>query len=269
MVKMCKKKVIEPQPAFTDRTVSANVCGDFPGTANDLDGPPRDAVAFRAKVESMWPDIAFRKFQDSEMTRRRLLSEIEEAISNVGPDGMLFFIMDICHAESATRNGGPRVFPGQGVLRGIGYDKVLVFSSSLSSQYSSDAQFPTGAYGAWHYALTNTLEKGITYLEWFARAKALLAKLGFKQIPVIEGPIALQNRLVFEGNVQTMEVSSHGGQIDDRDGDEPDGRDEVVYTVDGYVKDDEIRALIEGWKSRGLKIRPIITKIGRLLGFLR
>lgn len=266
---MCKKKIVDPQPDFTDKTVSANVCGDFPGTANDLQGPPRDAVAFRKKVESLWPDMTFRKFQDGEMTRRRLLSEIEEAISHVGPDGMLFFIMDICHAESATRNGGPRTFPGQGMLRGIGYDKVLVFSSSLSSQYSSDAQFTSGAFGAWHYALINTLERGITYLEWFNRAKALLAKAGFTQIPVIEGPMSLQNRLVFEGNVETIEVSSHGGQIADRDGDEPDRKDEVVFTVDGKVSDDEIRALIEGWNSRGLKIRPIITKLGRLLGFLR
>lgn len=268
---MCKKKAAPEQPAFTDRTISAFVVGDFPGTQNDLEGPPLDAIDFRKKIESIWPDITFRKHADSYATKHRLLSEIAEAISHVGPDGMLLFIMDTCHAESSTRNGRPKLLRGKGMLRGLGYDKVLVFSSALANQTAADAQFPGGANGAWHYALEHTVAEGITYKEWFERAKAMIKQMGFSQIPVMEGPEELQNRLVFEGNIEVVEVSSHGGQVPDRDGDEPDRLDEVIYTYDSYVKDDEIRALIEDLRRgrRGIKIRLFLRKVGEFIGLLR
>jgi hypothetical protein len=193
--------------------------------------------------------MTYRGFKDEQATRARFLSELNEAVNHVGNDGMLFFIMDTCHAESSTRNGGFR-HTRRKAFRGPGYDKVLVFSSSLSSQSSSDAQFPGGANGAWHYALLKTIAKGITYRQWFDNAKALLAQAGFSQIPVIEGPEELQNRLIFEGNVITVQVSSHGGQVDDLDGDEPDGLDEVIYLYDRMVRDDEIRKILEKTKRR-------------------
>ena len=239
---MCKRQLITDQPAFTDRTVSAVCVGDFIGTVNDLAGPPEDSKDFRNAIKKLWPDFVFREHLNQQATKKRLLSEFTEAAANVGPDGMLLVIMDICHAESATRNGFKK--------RSIGYDKVLVFSSSLSTQTSSDAQFPGGANGAWHYSLEKTLVKGITYLQWFIRAKELLKKLGFDQTPVIEGPEHLQSRLVFEGNVEVIEISTHGGQIPDKNGDEPDKKDEVIYLYDGYVVDDEIRAIIEAADKR-------------------
>jgi len=271
MVKMCKKTVTETQPAFTPRTISAIVVGDYPGTNNDLDGPPLDAIDFRKRVELIWPDMTFRKFTDSAATKKRLLSEISEGMSYVGDDGMMLFIMDTCHAESSTRNGRPRTFMGKGMLRGIGYDKVLVFSSAMSNQTAADAQFPGGANGAWHYALEQTLAEGLTYKQWFERAKALVKRMGFSQIPVIEGPEELQNRLVFFGNVVVIEVSSHGGQVADQDGDEPDRLDEVIYMYDRYVRDDEIRAILDVARggSRGIKIRLFLRKIAEAIGILR
>jgi len=240
---MCKRKTIN-QPPFTGRTISANVVGNYPGTANDLEGPVPDAIEFKEAVLGLWPDITHREFLDSNATADRLLSEIREGSSFVGEDGMMFFIMDNCHAESNTRNGR-RAFRRRIALRGIGYSRVLAFSAAMSSQYASDAQFQGGANGAWHYCLIKTLSKGITYLEWFNKAVVMLKGLGFDQTPVIEGPMELQNRLVFEGNVITIEVSSHGGQVPDRDGDEPDSLDEVIYMYDHYVKDDEIRKILD------------------------
>lgn len=243
MAKMCKKKPIVDQPPFTNRTLVGVVVGDYPGTQNDLNGPPEDIKDLRAKVASIWDDITIREFKDREATASRFLSELREAVSRVGETGMLFILMDNCHAESNTRNGRFKKF------RDLGYEKVLVFSAARAAEYASDAEFNGGANGAWSYCLIKTLEDGITYRQWFDRAVALLKQLGFKQNPVIEGPEELQNRLVFEGDFQAMIVSSHGGQKPDNDGDESDGLDEVIFFYDRALRDDEIRQIIENTKS--------------------
>ena len=96
---MCKKKPIVDQPPFTNRTLVGVVVGDYPGTQNDLNGPPEDIKDLRAKVASIWDDITIREFKDREATASRFLSELREAVSRVGETGMLFILMDNCHAE--------------------------------------------------------------------------------------------------------------------------------------------------------------------------
>jgi hypothetical protein len=246
---MCRKKTITDQPAFTPRTISGCMVGNYPGTANDLAGPTEDWKDLTKAVAALWPDMTFRGFLDHNATAKRLLSEFTEGSKMVGEDGMLFVIMDNCHSESNTRNGKFKA-RARGVLRGIGYNKVLVFSAALANQYASDAEFNGGYNGAWHYCLIKTLRRGITYLQWFTEASELIKRLGFTQTPVIEGPLELQNRLVFEGNVITIDVSSHGGQVPDNDGDEADGRDEVIYMHDRAVRDDEIREILEKMDMR-------------------
>jgi hypothetical protein len=260
---MCKKNKIE-QPPYTDRTVVGIVVGDYPGYENDLEGPPEDAKDFRAKVQELWSDMNFREFKDREATASRFLSELTEGTSHVGEDGMLFVIMDNCFSESNTRNGRARSMRRNNVLRGIGYDRVLAFSASRDEETAADAVFNNKANGAWHYCLIKTLARGIIYLEWFNNAVALLKKLGFKQNPVIEGPLELQNRLVFEGNVITMEISSHGGQIYDTNGDEADGKDEVIYFYDKYVTDDQIRKILDKIDKRisaKRRFRPLLLAL--------
>lgn len=263
---MCRKKIIDTQPPWNSRTVCGVVVGNHPGTVNDLDGPVPDFDDLKKEVLARWPDMNYREFKDEKATRARFLAELTEAVNHVGEDGMLFFIMDTCHAETSTRNGGGRRRRGE--FRAIGYDKVLVFSSSLSGQTSADSQFPGGANGAWHYALLETIAKGLTYLQWFTNAKALLEKAGFSQTPVIEGPEHLQNRLIFEGEVDVLQVSTHGGQIPDRNGDEPDKLDEVIHFYDGYVVDDEIRKILEKTKRRTFAIyKQLINRSMKVKSF--
>lgn len=244
---MCRKRNITDQPAFTPRTLSGVMVGNYPGTANDLAGPEWDWKIMKEAVASQWPDMNFREFLDGNATAKRLLSEFTEGSKMVGEDGMLFVIMDNCHSESNTRNGK---FRSRKILRGIGYDKVLVFAASMAKQYASDAEFNNQPNGAWHYCLVKTLRRGITYLEWFTAASEMIKRLGFTQTPVIEGPVELQNRLVFEGNVVTIDVSSHGGQVPDQDGDEDDKKDEVIYMYDTFVRDDEIRKILDKMDMR-------------------
>ena len=248
---MCRKQTITEQPPFTSRTVSGIVVGDFPGTVNDLNGPVPDYEDLKKEILSRWPDITYRGFKDKEATRARFLSELNEAVLHVGPGGMLFIVMDVCHAESNTRNGFKK--------RNLGYENVLVFSSSMANQTSADAMFPGGPNGAWHYALKKTIEMGITYRQWFYHAVALMKKLGFDQTAVPEGSEELLSRKIFEGNVIMIQVSSHGGQRPDRDGDEPDNQDEVIFFYDGFVVDDEIRAVIDNPKRHGF-IRKLFRR---------
>lgn len=263
---MCRKRTIDDQPPFTSRTVSGCMVGNYPGTANDLAGPTEDWKDFTKAVAALWPDMTFRGFLDHNATAKRLLSEFTEGSKMVGEDGMLFVIMDNCHSESNTRNGKFKA-RARGALRGIGYNKVLVFSAALANQYASDAEFNGGYNGAWHYCLIKTLRKGITYLQWFTEASELIKRLGFTQTPAIEGPLELQNRLVFEGNVITIDVSSHGGQVPDDNGDEADFKDEVIYAYDRAIRDDEIRKILEKMDMRIFARNKQILKTMKVKGF--
>jgi hypothetical protein len=246
---------------FTNRTVSTIVVGDYAGTANDLAGPPNDQVDIRKAILSLWPDFAFREFKDKTATGDRLLSEIRDAATGTPDDGMLLFLMDNCFSESNTRNGvkshvlGCRFHPPEfapvyprivkPILKGHEYDKVLVISACLSNQTAADAVFDGRANGALHYCLIKTLKKGITYRQWFEATKRLLFALGFSQVPTLDGPEELKDRLVFEGNVRVIDVSSHGTTVEDLNGDEPDGRDEALVMRDRVVIDDEIREALQ------------------------
>ncbi len=250
-----KKPIIMPE--FTKNTIVATVVGDYPGTANDLAGPPYDLKDFQARILKSWPYYTFRNYLNEKGTAVNFLGDLEKGVSLIGPDDLLLFINDNCYAASNTKGHnspdilGYRyhpnpVLPPRSIVRSRALFKAhryLAMSASLSTEPAADARFdhPNGAYT---YALLQTLEVGITYLEWHQRATTLLRKLGFKQTPVIEGPIELASRKVFEGNVTCFYNSCHGSYTYDKDGDEGDGQDEGPYFYDRLVIDDEINAII-------------------------
>lgn len=252
------KKKPSTVPEFTKNTITTVVVGDYEGTANDLAGPPYDQKDLQAKVLSLWGHYTFRNYLNSKATSVNFLSDLEKAVSIIGPDDLLLFINDNCFSASNTKAGynSPKILgwrfhpnpklPPRNIVRSRAMFKAhryIAMSASLATETAADAYFkhPNGAYT---YALLQTLEKGITYLEWHQRTLALLKKLGFKQTCTIEGPIELANRKVFEGNVYCFYLSSHGTYTYDKDGDEGDGQDEGPYLFDRMVLDDEINAII-------------------------
>ena len=58
-----------------------------------------------------------------------------------------------------------------------------------------------------------------------------------------------------------MRYSGHGGQTKDRDGDEPDGYDEVIYPVDfrqvGHITDDEMHRIMVRVLAPGVRLTAI------------
>ena len=264
---MCWKKIsewfkpVDSLPDYTNQTVASIVVGDYPGTANDLDGPPYDQIDFENMVVSQWPQFVFRKFKDSAATTTRFLSELKTIVARMKAGDLLLFIMDTCFSESNTRKIAPKNTLNIRVFHNPKYPKhksrtnkvlsptnglrYVAMSACLDRETASDAVFDGRPGGAFHYALIKTAEKGITYRQWDYRAGLLLKQLGFEQHCTIEGPDDLIDRKIFEGTVYVIEISSHGSHYYDENGDEPDRQDEGPYLYDGFLLDDKIAEVLK------------------------
>ncbi len=62
--------------------------------------------------------------------------------------------------------------------------------------------------------------------------------------------------LLDEGDTFFITFSGHGGQIDDKDGDEADGMDEIWCFYDDYLIDDDLR---ERWRNFKKGVRIIVV----------
>lgn len=257
---MCFRKKVNLLPDYTNNTIISLVTGNYPGTANDLAGPPYDQVDFEKMVLNSWSHYVFRKYKDSTSTANNFLTELRNVVSQIREGDLLLFIMDTCFSESNTKNTKPPNYLQNRVYHNPKYpvhklvtNRLLVpvegmnyisMSACLSRETAADAVFdhPNGAQ---HYALIKTALKGITYRQWDQRASALLKQLGFSQTCTIEGPDALIDRKIFEGNVYCFEISGHGSHCYDENGDEPDKQDEGPYFYDRMVIDDEIQTILQ------------------------
>lgn len=59
------------------------------------------------------------------------------------------------------------------------------------------------------------------------------------------------------GDVAVFTYSGHGSSVVDVDGDEPDGKDETLYTYDGHLTDDALRAVIDRM-TNGVRLTVIL-----------
>jgi len=251
----------DPLPELTDNSVIIIACGNYPGTANDLSGPPNDFVDFEKKIKSLFPQYIFRKFLNEQSTRQRLLIELRAVVTRMIPGDLLVFIMDTCFSETNTRGPLPdniiqsRVFHNpkypehkRNVNRVLSPNSDGLHYISMSAcrdrEGAADAWFNGRANGAYTYALLQTIEKGITWSELDYREMEKLLELGFPQVCTIEGPSELINKKIFEGTVYCFYISSHGSHVYDVSGDEPDNQDEGPYLYDGMVLDDEISNIL-------------------------
>jgi len=264
---MCFKKWFhKPDPVIgpniTKNLITEIVCGNYPGTANDLSGPPNDMVDYKDIVSSLFPIYTFRQFKDSQSTTSRFITELENMVNQMEKGDLLFFVMDNCFSESNTRNLLPDNFVQSRVYHNPEYPehkkiinkvispdsdnlRYISMSACLDHETAADAVFNGRYNGAYTYCLLKTLKKGITYREWDRLTGIALKQLGFAQTCTIEGPDELLDRKVFEGNVYNMYLSSHGSHAYDDSGDEPDQQDEGPYLYDGFLRDDRIAEILQ------------------------
>jgi len=268
--KMCFKKIADwfkpdppvEQPELTDQSIIHIACGNYPGTVNDLAGPPNDQVDFEKTIGGLFPPFIFRNFLDKQSTRQRFKDELNAVVDRMIPGDLLVFIMDTCFSETNTRAPLPRNMVQGRVFHNPKYpihqpkiNKVLSpdsdglhyisMSACQDHETAADAWFNGRANGAYHYALLDTVEEGITYREWDELTGQRLRDLGFPQTCTIEGPSELIDREIFKGTVYCIVISSHGSHVYDTSGDEPDAQDEGPYLYDGMILDDDIREILQ------------------------
>jgi hypothetical protein len=229
------------------------------GGGNDLNGCINDSKNFAKKVKELFPDFDTRIYTDNQVTVSNYIAKVTEAKNLLRPGATIIVPMDSCFSGTATRlyplNPGriknrffdPGLPPRSKIRKRIfrGYDDItwIALSGCGEHQTCADAYIEGQSVGAFTCYLLKSLDKGITYREWFNITRGFLPNLEFDQAPEIEGPDYLLNRKIFEDETLIIHNSSHGSYTYDTNGDEADGQDEGLY-FDYLLIDDVINSLL-------------------------
>jgi hypothetical protein len=262
-INMCFKKILDwfrPDPVVplepTKRRLLTFGRNKYGGD-NDLNGCVNDSVNLSAKVSNLFPDFAVNMFLDYEVTAKAYLTEVERAIAVLNPGSTVLVLADSCFSESVTRLLNSPGHPTKNRFYDPGlpprkkrkkvFNSVInhILISGCEDHATSADAYINGSYqGAFTYFCIRSLKKGITYKQWFDEIKKGLAAAKFEQIPTLEGPENLLNRIVFEDETLVIHNSSHGSYTYDKNGDESDGQDEGLF-FDRLLVDDEIGLILD------------------------
>lgn len=228
------------------------------GGGNDLKGCVNDSHNLGGSFSRAIQDLMIHKYLDYDVTEKNYLEGMEQAISLLSPGATVVVIMDSCYSGTATRlMGNPRykksrfidtgILPPSGPVKKVArtdFMKWIAISAAAENQTATDVQIGNQYVGAFSYYAYKLLKPGMTWREWFASIKLYLPSADFEQIPTIEGPDFLLDRIIGQGQELIIHNSSHGTWQADKSGDEPDGRDEGLY-FDKFVSDDKINAILQ------------------------
>lgn len=229
------------------------------GGGNDLRGCINDSIGLTADLKSRWPAFDVKMFTDYDVTANAYLKNGAKAISLLKPEATVLMLLDSCYSQTATRalNNEPNTKKGRFIeLENLPLDSTrdkepvirpsnnyIAISACLEHETAADAYIGSQYVGAFTYYLRKSLEKGMTYKEWFDKVREYLPSHNFSQTPTIEGPDFLLDRRVFEDETLVIHNSSHGSYVRDRNDDEEDKFDEVLY-FDRSLLDDEIQIML-------------------------
>jgi hypothetical protein len=224
----------------------------------DLRGCVNDTKFLSEDMTTQLPGIDCRRYINYEVTAANYKARVAEAKALLDPDAAIVVLMDSCFSGTGTRpfalNPGRvrnRFFdPGflnmpRRVRSRPGSSPEMVWAAMSAGgehQTVADAYFKTYEGAFTHYA-RQTLRQGMTLIDWYVEIRRYLPSLEFDQIPQLEGPPAILDRRIGDGQWLFIHNSSHGSWTADLDGDEQDGRDEGLY-FDRLMIDDEIRELL-------------------------
>ena len=233
---------------------------------NGLNGCVNDTINFPNKMLSPFPILDIRRFADYKATVATYEAQGSAAIATLSPGATVVIIADSCFSEGITR-GNPnygthddhfiknRFYPNPRTnARPVRAKQLfirsdirwLVISGCQENGTSADAFFKKydQYMGALSYSLMETIEKGMTWQEWYDATMVLITSLGFDQIPTFEGPAIKKNEIIGSSETLIIHNSSHGTQVVDRHGDELDKYDEALY-LDKVLIDDRIGVMLE------------------------
>lgn len=228
---------------------------------NELNGCVNDTNNLPASFLQQFPQTVVHRYFNYDVTGDKYIDRLRRGIAANDPGAIVCIIADSCFSETITRGNyatglynpyptrsryypNPKLHPGSGVRRKIfatEETRCIVISGCQEHQTSADAWFENWQQymGALSAALKVSIARGMTWQEWYDEAKRLIDRWGFDQIPTIAGPEWMRNRKIGDDQAFIMHNSSHGSNVNDVSGDEPDRRDETLY-FDRHVTDDEI-----------------------------
>jgi hypothetical protein len=256
---MCFKKkypVLPIADAVEHRLITT--CRNLYGGGNDLRGCINDGNNFLSTFGKIIPGIALHRYFDYEATEKNYLESLGQSIGLLRPGATVVMIMDSCFSGTATRNSLLSTYkksrfidPGtpepEGRIKKVArtdFMKWIAISAASEHQTASDAMIGNQYVGAFSYYAYKTLKQGMTWREWFNAIRLYLPSTDFEQIPTIEGPEFLLDRVIGHGQELIVHNSSHGSWIKDTSGDESDGRDEGLY-LDKFISDDKINVILQ------------------------
>ena len=109
--------------------------------------------------------------------------------------------------------------------------------------------------------ITNIYDILVKYFSFLPADIVMLSNSRARKSAIVDG---LKSMLGSgkEGDTLVFHYSGHGSQVPDMEGDEPDGKDEVICPYDfdwsdGFIKDDDIASLITGMR-KGVRLEVIL-----------
>ena len=140
-----------------------------------------------------------------------LIDDNINALMEEKPAGLLVvFLFDSCFSDTVTRRIddykkgrflASEIMPEQyNVKKKFNSAPVnwIAFSGCGEHQTSADAYIDGRYNGAFTFYAVKTLQKGLTYKQWYSKIREHLPSTEFDQIPGLDGPEELLNRIVFE-----------------------------------------------------------------------
>ncbi len=256
---MCfkKKYPIQPITGYVEHrfmTFGRNLYGG----GNDLRGCVNDSNNMIGAFGKAIPGLTIHRYLDYDVTEANYLTALEQSIALLPPGATVVMIMDSCYSGTATRDFinpryiknrfiGPAVTEPSGPVRKVARAELMkwiAISAASEHQTATDCKIGSQYVGAFSYYAYKLLKPGMTWREWFNAIKLYLPSADFDQIPTIEGPDFLLDRVIGQGQELIIHNSSHGSWQADKSGDEVDGRDEGLY-FDRFVSDDKINAILQ------------------------
>ena len=253
---MCWRKkppVIAPMEYAERRFISAAI-NDYPGNTNDLRGCLNDSRQGKDTLLLHWPDFDVRRLLDSEATLGNFKGTVSAAIAALKPGATVLVISDSCFSQTNTRVSHERVeqthiprprfylTPGepiQRIVRPFFYRSDInwiAMSACGEYQVAYDAYINDDYRGAFSWYAWRLLKPNMTYRHWMTLIKQYLPSAEFDQMPSIEGPDFLLDRLVCVGNTLIIHNSTHGTQLR---GIAEEDIDEAICFYDGNLRDND------------------------------
>ena len=259
---MCFRKkpvVIKPMEFAERRFISASI-NDYPGIVNDLRGCLNDSRQGKDTLLLHWPDFDIRRLLDSEATVRAFSGMVSSAIAALKPGATVCVISDSCFSQTNTRIVHERGVQETHVPRNRFYATPgeptrriqrpfflrtdinwIAMSACGETQTAADAFINDAYHGAFSWYAWRLLKPNMTYRHWMSLIRQYLPSADFDQIPSIEGPDFLLDRLVCVGNTLFIHNSTHGTQLK---GIYEEDIDEAICFYDGNLRDNEYFALL-------------------------